>query len=94
MSQDKNEQIAIFRFGVIHEFVGGASLTARQRSRLMREKCQTKWLIPYSQRTRISKSSIYRWIRRYQDSNCLGSHLYSSLFFSMNFFFPPNMMDS
>lgn len=68
MSQDKNEQIAIFRFGVIHEFVGGASLTARQRSRLMREKCQRKWVIPFSARTRISKSSIYRWIRRYQDS--------------------------
>lgn len=68
MTEDKNRQIAIFRFGVIHEFVGGASLTARQRRRLMREKCQRKWVIPFSARTRISKSSIYRWIRRYQNS--------------------------
>ena len=68
MSHDKNKQIAIFRFGVIHEFVGGASLTAGQRSRLMREKSQRKWVIPFSARTRISKNTIYRWIRRYQDS--------------------------
>lgn len=68
MSQDKNEQIAVFRFGVIHEFVGGASLTAGQRRRLMREKSQTKWVIPFSARTRISKNTIYRWIRRYQNS--------------------------
>jgi len=27
MVNEKNEQIAVFRFGVIHEFVGGATLT-------------------------------------------------------------------
>jgi hypothetical protein len=32
MSQDKNEQIAVFRFGVIHEFVGGVNLTAGKAS--------------------------------------------------------------
>jgi putative transposase len=68
MTEDKNKLIAIFRFGVIHEFVGGASLTPGQRRRLMREKCQRKWVIPFSARTRISKSCIYRWIRRYQNS--------------------------
>jgi hypothetical protein len=36
MSQDKNEQIAVFRFGVIHEFVGGANLTAGQGGRSKR----------------------------------------------------------
>lgn len=68
MTEDKNKQIAIFRFGVIHEFVGGANLTAGQRRRLMHEKSQTKWVIPFSARTRISKNTIYRWIRRYQNS--------------------------
>ena len=27
MTEKKNEEIAVFRFGVIHEFVGGAALT-------------------------------------------------------------------
>ena len=25
MTEDKNEAVAVFRFGVIHEFIGGAS---------------------------------------------------------------------
>ena len=33
-----------------------------------REKCERKWVIPYSSRTRISENTIYRWIRRYQKS--------------------------
>jgi putative transposase len=68
MTEKKNEQIAIFRFGVIHEFVGGASLSRDERRRLMRDKCARKWVIPYSSRTRISENTIYRWIRRYRNS--------------------------
>ena len=64
MTESKNERIAIFRFGVICEFVGGARLDRDQRRQLMRDKCQRKWTIPYSSSTRISRSTIYRWIRR------------------------------
>ena len=69
MTESKNERIAIFRFGVICEFVGGARLDRDQRRQLMRDKCQRKWTIPYSSSTRISRSTIYRWIRRYQASS-------------------------
>jgi len=68
MTEDKNQDIAAFRFGVIHEFVGGASLTRAERRRLMREKCSRKWVIPYSGRTRITQNTIYRWIGRYRKS--------------------------
>lgn len=68
MTEKKNEEIAVFRFGVIHEFIGGTILTGREKKCLMREKCARKWNIPHSHRTRLSSSTIYRWIRRYQQS--------------------------
>ena len=68
MNEEKNQTIAAFRFGVIHEFVGGACLTRTEKSRLMQEKCSRKWVIPYSVRTRITENTIYRWIRRYKKS--------------------------
>jgi putative transposase len=68
MTKDKNEMIAVFRFGVIHEFIGGAMLSSVEKRRLIREKCARKWMIPYSNRTRISENTIYRWIRRYRKS--------------------------
>jgi transposase InsO family protein len=66
MTERKNEEIAAFRFGVIHEFVTGVRLSTEEKRRLLREKCERKWRIPYSHRTRISANTIYRWIRRYQ----------------------------
>jgi putative transposase len=68
MTEKKNQQIAVFRFGVIHEFIGGAILCREEKQRLLQEKCARKWSIPYSSRTRISENTIYRWIRRYQKS--------------------------
>ncbi len=76
MTDKKNEEIAVFRFGVIHEFVGGARLSRDERRQLLREKCARKWVIPYSARTRISKNTIYRWIRRYQNSGGTIESLY------------------
>ncbi len=68
MTEQKNKAIAVFRFGVIHEFVGGAMLSTAEKRRLIREKCARKWIIPYSSRTWISENTIYRWIRRYRSS--------------------------
>jgi putative transposase len=68
MTEEKNKAIAVFRFGVIHEFVGGAMLSNAEKRRLIREKCARKWIIPYSSRTRISENTLYRWIRRYRKS--------------------------
>lgn len=66
--EEKNKAIAVFRFGVIHEFVGGAMLSAAEKRHLIREKCARKWIIPFSSRTRISENTIYRWIRHYRGS--------------------------
>lgn len=68
MTKKSDEVIAVFRFGVIHEFVGGAKLSQNEKKRLLKQKCARRWIIPYSNRTRISKNTIYRWIRRYRDS--------------------------
>lgn len=68
MTNEKNEQIAVFRFGVIHELIGGARLTRDEKRRLIRDKCARKWVIPFSARTRISEKTIYRWIRCYRKS--------------------------
>lgn len=68
MTKNKNELIAVFRFGVIHEFVGGATLTQNEKRQLLSDKCARKWVIPFSSRTRVSENTIYRWIRRYRKS--------------------------
>lgn len=68
MTERKNEEIAAFRFGVIHEFVSGANLAPEEKRRLLLQKCERKWVIPYSNRTRISENTIYRWIRCYRES--------------------------
>jgi len=68
MTENKNELIAVFRFGVIHEFVGGATLTQNEKRRLLSDKCARKWVIPFSSRSRVSENTIYRWIRRYRKS--------------------------
>ncbi len=68
MTDRRNEEIATFRFGVIHEFVTGVRMSTDEKRRLLLEKCNRKWIIPYSNRTRISENTIYRWIRRYRKS--------------------------
>ncbi len=68
MTEEDKQRIAIFRFGVIHDFVGGAKLNPGERQRLLREKCARKWEIPFSDRTRISRSAILRWVKLYRES--------------------------
>jgi len=65
MDEEQKKQIAVFRFGVIADFVTGARLDRRQRKALLQEKCARHWSIPYSPRTRIAAGTIYDWIRRY-----------------------------
>jgi putative transposase len=68
MREDQKKQIAVFRFGVIHEFVGGAVLDYGEQQRLLKDKCARKWQIPYSSRTRISRTAMLGWIKRYKES--------------------------
>jgi putative transposase len=78
MNEDNKREVAIFRFGVIHDFVSGVTLDRGEQERLIREKCKRKWAIPYSSRTRLTRSTILRWIKRYRDSNGKLDSLYPS----------------
>ena len=65
MTEDEKMQVAVFRFGVISDFVNGARISRSERRRLMRDKCARKWEIPFSEKTRICRGTIQRWCRLY-----------------------------
>lgn len=68
MDEEKKKRIAVFRFGVIADFVGARTLARGETEKLMRDKCAKRWQIPGSVRTRISESAIKEWIARYKAS--------------------------
>jgi len=68
MDMDKKQQIATFRFGVIHDLVGNVELDPGEQEKLLRQKCERKWVIPFSDKTRITRSTIMRWVKLYKDS--------------------------
>jgi putative transposase len=65
MEEAKKREVATFRFGVISDFVVAHSLGRGEKERLLREKAERQWVIPYSRRTRISGSTMATWIRQY-----------------------------
>jgi putative transposase len=69
MTEEQKKQVATFRFGVIHEFVNTKELCRGERERLIREKCERRWSIPFSNRTRIGRTTILRWLRLYKAGN-------------------------
>lgn len=69
MTEDEKMQVAVFRFSVISDFIHARSMSRQERGRLLREKCDRKWQIPFSEKTRISKGTIKRWLRIYDRSN-------------------------
>ena len=66
MDEEQKKQVAIFRFGVISDFVSPARLGWGERTRLLREKCAREWQIPFSGRTRLSPATILSWVRAYE----------------------------
>jgi putative transposase len=68
MTEEQKQQVAVFRFGVIHEFTGSTRLDHGETAALLREKCARKWDIPFSTRTSISPNTILRWVRAYLSS--------------------------
>jgi putative transposase len=68
MTEEKQKQVAVFRFGIIHDLVGGTRLEHGEQEELLREKCDRKWVIPYSHRTRIGRGTILRWVKLYTES--------------------------
>ncbi len=65
MTEDEKMQVAIFRYSVISDFVNGIDMSGAEKSRLMGEKYERKWSIPFSQKSRISRETINHWIRIY-----------------------------
>lgn len=76
MTEEEKMQVAVFRFGVISDFVNGSKLSPGEKTRLIRQKYARKWQIPFSEKTRISKSTILRWVRLYKNSGCKLESLY------------------
>lgn len=66
MDEDEKKQIAVFRFGVISDFVNRTSMARGEQERPLREKCERSWHIPCYNRTRLSPSTILSWVRRYK----------------------------
>ena len=69
MTEDEKKQVAVFRFGIINEFVGGRRSGSWRARKLLAEKCAHRWFIPFSGKSRISRSTILRWIRIYLGSS-------------------------
>ena len=69
MTEDQKKQVAVFRFGVIHDLINGNGVDQGHQEELIRQKCARKWVIPYSDRTRIGRSTILRWVHMYRASN-------------------------
>ena len=65
MDEEIKKQVAVFRFGVISEFVSGNESDYGRQERLLREKSAQRYKIPGTHRTRISKSTIKHWQQRY-----------------------------
>ncbi len=68
MTEKEKQEVAAFRFSIIHEFVNGVKPPFGEQEKLLRAKCDKKWNIPYSDRTSIGRSTILRWISLYRGS--------------------------
>lgn len=76
MKNRKKKQVALFRLRVIYDFVGNTKLPRGAKERLLREKCSLEWEIPFSQRTRLSRGTILRWITIYKKNDWQVGSLY------------------
>ncbi len=65
MDEEQKKQIAVFRFGAIADLIGGVNLERGERERLIREKCERQWAIPFSERSRLTRTTIRCWARKY-----------------------------
>jgi len=77
MTEEQQKEVATFRFGVIHELVNTKGLCRGEQERLIRDKCERRWTIPLSNRTRIGRTTILRWVRLYKGGNGKIESLYA-----------------
>ncbi len=65
MDDDAKKTIATFRFGVIADLVG-RKLNRGEKELILKEKSSSRWEIPFSTRSHISRSTILAWTRAYE----------------------------
>jgi transposase InsO family protein len=63
---DKKAEVATFRFGVIADFVAGVRLNRGDKEKLLKEKISRRYEIPYSNKSRICRGTILKWIDFYK----------------------------
>ena len=68
MDEKQKIDVAVFRYAVIQDFVTGIEQEYGKQEQLLQEKCARKWLIPFSNKTSISRSTLKRWISLYRSS--------------------------
>jgi len=68
MKEQQKIDVAIFRFGIIQDFINRPNLIHGEQERLLQEKCARKWHIPHSDRSSIGRSTIVRWLDLYEES--------------------------
>jgi putative transposase len=67
MSEDEKKlKVATFRFGLISEFVTGVRLGYGEKEKLINEKLTRSYDIPFSDRGKISRSTLEKWINDYK----------------------------
>lgn len=68
MDEEMKKRVAAFRFGVIADLIGQRKLSRGEKRRILRDKSEAVWEIPYSGRSRISASTILHWLHRWEQS--------------------------
>ncbi|GLI32569.1 DDE-type integrase/transposase/recombinase [Desulforhabdus amnigena] len=66
MDEQQQKDVAVFRFGVISDFVTRNAMDRGEQERLLTEKCEQSWQIPHSNRSRLARSTILGWIKAYR----------------------------
>ena len=66
--QERREKIALFRFSLINPLLSRTDLGRGDQERMIREVSEREWEIPGSARSRITRATLLRWLKRYQDS--------------------------
>ncbi len=65
---EKKLKIATFRFGLISEFVTGAKLAYGEKEKLLQQKIERSYDVPFSNRSVVSRSTIEKWVCDYKKS--------------------------
>ena len=64
--EDRKLKVATFRFGIIADFVNGTKLDYGVKQRLLDNKIDNVYEIPFSNQQRVARSTILKWVNDYK----------------------------